>query len=1116
MQTLWGFDLGVASVGFAVLRWDGWRSPGGAGEILALGVRAFSETRDEKSKEPLNAERRRKRLMRRQVRRRRWRRVHLRALLAEAGLLPDKDAVPPQGQDPYALRARGLKGPLAAEEAGWAIFHLLKRRGFLGSRKVGPVTAEPADPGEPSKRAKQKKGTDHSAQTTSSATARESEEREAEERAKVLTAKLAGRPLAVYLQSDEHLKPNGEATPEWELARRRGVGQTRDMVRAEFEALWAEQARHRPDLFTDALKARIEAVALAQRPTYFRARSFGEDDLEPGEPRALKAHWLVQRFETLQLVNALRLEGGNQRSLDPEERTKALDYLERVARPTWAGLRAAIGLSRTERFTHERGQRKTVRGNATEAALRAALGESWERLDPSLRDTIRREIGPAWHRIEYRPVKGGGILEIRDWQGIAEERAKLAARAREEWGLAPDVAERLAAISLPDGTARHSLKAIARLLPHLEAGLTYMEAVEREYGARREATAPLSTLPGPNQGELRRITDPVVRERMRALLAGIRNPTVLRTLGELQKVVNTLLRVHGRPDVIRLEFARELKEGPKQRAETDRAQAERERLRKRAREEVGKLGKPAEGPEGEENVLRWLLWKEQGGLSPYSGEPISAAQALDAATTQIDHIFPVSRSFDDSQGNKVLVFVRENVEKGRRTPHEWLSADADRWTHLTQVVWPKMVESGWPDAKRRRCLKATVEDPQADEAGFSARQLVDTAYIARAARDYLGLLFGGGQAGLNAVQPVPSRATALLRRAWGVGLGKLLGAGEEGDKVRDDLRHHAVDALVVALTEPRTVQALSCWWQSKETGLRPPQLAFPWPSFREEAKAKVASILVSHRVQAKLSGPLHEETRLGDTGQREPDGSVIYAKRKPVAELTASEILGGRDVWIADEGVRQAILAHLARHGVVLEKKQRGAEKDTKAERELKRLLAMEIRLPLREETKRRWAGRGVAAETGPVIKRVRLHLRRKDGVMPVHARKNIHAELGPGTNDHIAIYRDGETVRFLVATKREAYERVRRGEPAVRPVHPEGGRLVMALRPGDVLRREVDGREEFVVVRYAYGAGPIFFKPVWLAGVPKPQVSKTPATWVREGWRKVSVDPIGRWRFAT
>ncbi|WP_439579470.1 type II CRISPR RNA-guided endonuclease Cas9 [Elioraea sp.] len=928
---------------------------------------------------------------------------------------------------------------------------------------------------------------------------------------------MAGRRLATYLQSDDHLHPEGAAPPVWDTPRRRNVGQTRPMVREEFEALWAEQAKHHPTLLTPDLKARIEAVALAQRPTFFRARTVGADDLEPGAPRALKAEWLTQRFEMLQLVNALRLERGNQRELDPDERAKAIAYLEAERRPTWAGLRAAIGVGRSDRFTHERGEKSTVRGNATEAALGAALGPAWDALSEATRETIRAEIGRAWHRIEYRPTKGAAILEIRDHFGIAAERAALAERARTEWGLPSEAAEALARIDLPDGAARHSLAAMRNLLPLLESGTPYMTAVERVYGARRDSGPPLDRLPVPNASELHRIEDTWVRDRMAALLAGIRNPTVLRTLGELRKVVNTLLRAHGRPDMIRLEFARDLKQSAEERRETDKRQRERERARDEARKKVAELGKPAEGPEGEENVLRWLLCNEQGGRCPYSGDPISCADALDASATQIDHVFPVSRSFDDSQANKVLCFARENAAKGRRTPFEWLSGDADRWTHLTTIVWPQMKNAGWPDAKRRRCLKATLEDPETDEAGFTNRQLVDTAFIARAARPYLGLLFGGGQEGVNAVQPVPGRATALLRRAWGIGLGRLLdGAAESGPKVRDDLRHHAIDALAVALTSPRTVAELSRWWQRRETGLRPPGFHLPWPGFREQAKAAVEAILVSHRVQAKLSGPLHEETRLGDTGQREAAGSAIYVKRKAVADLSASEILStpedGRDAWIADAGVRQAILDHLAANGLVLERRQRGAAPDAASARRLKALLAQEIRLKLTETTRNRWVEKGIAAGRGPVIRRVRLHIRRKEGVMRVHAAENIHAELGPGSNDHIAIYRHGETVRYEVVTKRTALVRVRRGEPAVLPEHPEGGRLVMALRPRDVLSRETDGTRHFALVRKVNAAGRIFYKPLHSVNEPKPEVSLGPSC-VHDGWCKVAVDPIGRWK---
>ena len=1123
MQTIWGFDLGVTSVGFAVVRWDGWSTVEGAGAILRLGVRAFPETRERDAQgpgDPLNAARRRKRLVRRQVRRRRWRRVHLRALLGEAGLLPSPDARPPGGQDPYALRAQGLEGPLSAEQAGWAIFHLLKRRGFQGSRKVSAQQPAPAAPVEADATAARRAGRrpdTHRNAASEPADERAREEAEQQARGEALAARLNGRTLAAYLTSADHLHPGGTVPPPWETPRRRAVGQTRPMVREEFEALWATQARHHPALLTHELKARIERVALAQRPTFFRARTFGQDDLEPGAPRALKAEWLTQRFEMLQLVNALRLERGNQRGLDPAEWAKAIAYLESERRPTWAGLRAAVGIGGSDRFTHERGAKATIRGNATEAALRAALGAAWETLPEATRATIRAGIGRAWHRIAYRPAQGGAILEIRDHAGIAAERARLAERARAEWGLTAEAAAALARIDLPDGAARHSLAAMRKLLPHLEAGLPYMTAVERVYGGRRDSVPPLDRLPAPNPSELGKITDPWVRERMAALLAGVRNPTVLRTLGELRKVVNTLLRAHGRPDVIRLEFARDLKQSAKDRRETERRQRERERAREQARRKVAELRKPAEEQEGEEHVLRWLLWTEQGKRCPYSGQMIGCTDALDASVTQIDHIFPVSRSFDDSQANKVLCFTRENAAKGRRTPFEWLSGDAERWAHLTTVVWPGMENSGWPKSKHARCLKPRLEDPEADGEAFTNRQLVDTAFIARAARPYLGLLFGGGQAGLDAVQPVPGRATALLRRAWGIGLGRLLGAGEDGPKLREDLRHHAVDALAVALTAPRTVAELSRWWQIRESGQRPPGFPLPWPGFREQAKAAVEAILVSHRVQAKLSGPLHEETRLGDTGRREPGGWAIYVKRKAVAELSATEILStpedGRDAWIADAGVRQAILAHLAANGLILERKRRGAESDSGLARRLKQLLAQEIRLTVTEERRRHWENMGIAAPQGPVIRRVRVHVRRKEGVMRVHAAKNIHAELGPGTNDHIAIYRDGDQVRFLVATKREALQRVRAGHPAVLPEHPDGGRLVMALRAGDVLCKGPAGAEEFIGIHKFSAKGQIFFR--LLNKLPRDQYagSAMVATLARDGWTKVAVDPIGRWR---
>jgi CRISPR-associated endonuclease Csn1 len=1104
MQTIWGFDLGVTSVGWALIR-----QGDGSGEVVAMGVRIFPETREKETNgsagAPLNAVRRQKRLMRRTLRRKRWRRVKLREALTEAGLLPPEATSrehparqPPPGQDPYEIRARGLIEPLTPHEIGWALLHLMKRRGYQGSRKRDVEEKAPA------------KETDDETKATAKrdALAKEIACIEATEPGRG----TLGRALALRRDAYEKLaKANPSAFTD--PPRLRDAAQGREMVAGEFDRLWQVQAGHHPALLTPALRETIEEIALAQRPTFFRSRTVGKCTLEPQHDRALKADWLTQRFEMLALVNGLRFDHGNRPPLDPDQREIAITYLDGgwvgdTEKPTWAGLRKALGLTKRSdpRFTHERGQKETIRGNATEGALRAALGPAWTGLDQATRAKVRAMIGDAVRRAEYRPVKAEGLWEIRDKQDMEKQRAQLAERAQRELGLPPSTAKALSEIELADGFGRHARVTMEKLLPHLEAGDPYTTAVEKVYGARRESIAPLAKLPGPNPSEVMQIADRFVQERMEALLAGIRNPTVLRTLGELQKVVNTLLRVHGRPDAIRLEFARDLKQSKDERTEIDAKQRKREKARKDAATEVAKL---LDRSADDEMILRYLLWKEQGGISPYSGQNIGCADALNAGATEIDHIFPVSRSFDDSQANKVLCFIGENrgpKGKGRRTPFEWLSPDADRWVHLTGVVWPNMAKSGWPGldprhkrpvGKYARCLREKLEEAQ--DAEFTNRQLTDTAFIAKAARGYLGLLWGGGQDGINRVQPVSGRATGLLRRAWGIGLSRLL-HGELGEdaKVRDDHRHHAVDALCVALCDAGAVNALSRWWQVREsTGVRP-GFALPWEEFREQTKSAVEAIVVSHRVQAKLSGPLHEETRLGDTGDLD-EGFRVYVKRKPITALSASEILGTRDASLADPGIKRAILAHLASQGIT----------DLKAAKpkDLATALAADIRMPT---TREKYAG-----GPGPVIRRVRVRVKRKEGVMPVHAKRNMHAELGPGSNHHIAIYCDGPTVRFLVVTRREAAARVMRKPslPAVAPVHPLGGELVMALHPSDVVHRKVGDRNELLLIRFAYGAGPIFFKPLTMSGNPEKQVSKTPPTWVREGWRKVSVDPIGRIR---
>ena len=204
MALVFGFDIGTTSIGFAAIELEQDKA---AGTIRSLGVRIFPEARDPDGK-PLNQTRREKRQQRRQVRRRRSRRRLVNTVLSEAGLLPaytSPDWPKVMAHDPYALRERGLKEPLAPYELGRALYHLAKRRHFQGR------DLQETDEGEE--------------ETVEDAAARN--DRESTLRALKAEDITLGQWLA--------RKPPSE--------RRRGIHASRSAVREEFEKLWASPGR---------------------------------------------------------------------------------------------------------------------------------------------------------------------------------------------------------------------------------------------------------------------------------------------------------------------------------------------------------------------------------------------------------------------------------------------------------------------------------------------------------------------------------------------------------------------------------------------------------------------------------------------------------------------------------------------------------------------------------------------------------------------------------------------------------------------------------------------------------------------------------------------------------
>ena len=140
-----GFDIGIASVGWAVLNET---------RIVAMGVRAFDKAETAKEGDSLNLVRRSARLMRRRLRRRAWRLTRLGRLLKRSGLIDTADyfkTQPNHEDSAWALRVDALSRVLTPKEWARVLYHICKHRGFYWISKAEEAKAEGDTTGESGK-----------------------------------------------------------------------------------------------------------------------------------------------------------------------------------------------------------------------------------------------------------------------------------------------------------------------------------------------------------------------------------------------------------------------------------------------------------------------------------------------------------------------------------------------------------------------------------------------------------------------------------------------------------------------------------------------------------------------------------------------------------------------------------------------------------------------------------------------------------------------------------------------------------------------------------------------------------------------------------------------------
>jgi len=1042
MARVFGFDIGTTSIGFAVIDHEPERN---TGKILRLGVRVFPEGRDPDGT-PFNQQRRQKRMVRRQLRRRRLRRRLLNEALHAVNLLPayGSDEWPKvMAMDPYDLRKRGLSEPLGAHELGRTFYHLAQRRHFKGRdlEEDGDTTEQAAD------------------------------EKEA----------TTSRELTLQTLKKEKSTLGAWLSKRGPHDRKRGLHAHRTVVQDEFEKLWTAQATHHVVLRDKLFKEQIENVIFAQRPVFWRRNTLGECPLMPGEALCPKGAWLSQQRRMLEKINNLALAGGNVRPLDEEERAAIVERLQSQVSMSWAGVRAALKslyMSRGEpggeislKFNLELGGEKKLLGNAVEAKLSKIFGESWSKHQhkQAIRDAVHQRLWSA----DYGEI-GTQRVVILPAQERDKRRAEAAQSFIDDFGVSSEQAKALRELSFPAGWEPYSIAALEAFLPPLTKGIRFGTLTNGpEFEEWRNTTFPDRDRP---TGEvLDKLPSPATKEE-RERIAKLRNPTVVRTQNELRKVVNNLIDKYGKPDLIRVEVARDVGKSKREREEIQSAIRKQEKRRKDAAKDLESNGiaQPLRS-----DVEKWLLWKEGQERCPYTGDQIGFAALFGEGRYQVEHVWPRSRSFDDSFRNKTLCRQDINLEKGNRTPFEYLGHDTDKWaaiqTRMQNMITPKG-GIGMSPGKVRRFLAQSMPDD------FASRQLNDTGYAARQAVIFLKRLWPdvGPEAPVT-VQAVTGRVTAQLRRRWK--LNNVL--ADDGEKTRADHRHHAIDALTVACTHPGMTKQLSRYWQAKDDPrAERPLLPPPWSNIRTDAEEAVSRIVVSHRVRKKISGPLHKETTYGDTANDVVTKSGTYRQfvtRKKVESLTKSEL--GRQPETDGEGIRDRRVRATLQAWVA----ERGGDP--------KKAFPPYPRL----------------GETGPEIRKVRLLTKQQLSLMAPVA--TGYADLG--SNHHIAIYRKPEgQVVYEVVSLFEASRRLARREPVVQRSRDSGAIFVMSLSPGDAVEFPTGPKKGIWIATGVWASGQTVLETAIDANH-STTTRPSPGSLLRDGAKKIAIDPIGRIRKA-
>ncbi|GHV08513.1 CRISPR-associated endonuclease Cas9 [Clostridia bacterium] len=854
-----GLDLGIASVGWAVLELDSNNEPY---RLKGMGSRIFEAAEGERGAS-LAEERRAARSARRRLRRKARRKQRIRALLVRENIV-SKDELERlfagKLSDIYELRVAALDRLLNGGEFARVLLHLAQRRGFKSNRKSDKTDKETG---------------------------------------KILAATGENAALMVergYRTVGElFYRENVSETGKFYDAIRNGSGDYKGTVfrtdvereaRLIFEKqrdLGSQYASER--LETEYLEILLKQLSFDSGPEdgpysgNIIERMRGLCTLETSVPRAAKASYSFEYFNLLQKLNHIRIGG---EPLTQAQRLKLNEYAHSHPKMTFKNIRQELGVPPEKKF------------NISYAGKDMTFEQCEER--------ERFEFLKAWHEVRkafdklvkghIKSVSRDKLDQIGEAFTIFKTDDKIRKRLEDAGLAAEEITVLCENLSGFTKFGHLSLTALRNIIPFLEQGCTYNEAAEQAgYDFKAHGGGEKSRTI--SYGHLQKAAANVIT-----------SPIVKRTLSQAARVINAIIREQGEPPTyINIELARELAKTYDERRELEQDQKENMVKNELAK---GKIREYRDGVEPKPlDIVKLKLFELQRGECPYSGTVMDIKRLFEDGYAQVDHIVPYSVSFDDSYNNKVVVLSRENQHKGNKLPLEYLTGEA------AEAFRVRVASSNLPLRKKQNLLKESIGDD--DVRRFTERNLTDTktmsVFLTNYIRDNLEL------AGDGKVRSLAGSITSYERRFWGIP--KERADGDRHHAVDAAIIAATTEGNKQKISNFAKFKETRYTTHSEYCELKQ-RIEKPWEGFDADVIKMADEIFVSRRADHRIKGAAHE-----DTIRSVRDGLLVVrtsvSKLKIATKDDEKGEIAGYYNKQDDRLLYDALKAQLLEHGKIIE-----------------------------------------------------------------------------------------------------------------------------------------------------------------------------------------------------